>query len=59
VISPSFGISSSRIAFVPTVVPWLRKDTSSAAIVGSSRILRIPVRTPSAKSDGVEGVFVV
>lgn len=40
------------------VVPWLTELMSAGAAPVRSRILRRPVRKPSAGSDGVDGVLV-
>jgi hypothetical protein len=59
VINPMSGRSLSRTAFVPTVVPWLKNETSPVDPSTFEKIFSTPSRTPVSNRGGVEGVFVV
>jgi hypothetical protein len=57
-MKPSGPMSPSSSWLVAMVVPWLTEATSAGAAPRRPRILRRPVRKPSAGSGGVDGVFV-
>src|SRR5262245_39157020 len=48
----------SRIAFVATVVPWMKRSTSAGRAPARARTLRTAVAMPSSRSLGVVGTFV-